>query len=97
MDNLFLNSDISWEMWYLMFHLFGARWVTPKTVFELLACWKGHFGKQHNIQIWKALPSCWSERHTVLRGVIFLYKTSILKSTLQFEDSHLFQKFHGVL
>ena len=48
--------------------MFGARWVTPRMVVELLACWKGHFGKRHNIEIQKALlPSClmrsiWTER-----------------------------------
>ena len=40
----------------LVFCVFGVKWVTPRTEVDLLVSWKGHFGKWHNIELWKFIP-----------------------------------------
>jgi hypothetical protein len=42
----------------LVFGLFGVLRVMPKTVADLLTCWKGNFGRRHTNEIWKAVPLC---------------------------------------
>ena len=40
---------MAWELLSLIFCVFGADWVMPYFVMELLACWEGSFGKQINV------------------------------------------------
>ena len=47
-DHLFLHCPIAFEMWTMVFTLFGIYWVMPKTLVDLLACWQGKFGRHHN-------------------------------------------------
>ena len=35
MDHFLLHCPIAWELWHLVFCLFGIHWVTPHTVIEL--------------------------------------------------------------
>lgn len=43
-------------IWCLPF--FGAHWVMPQGVIDLIACWQGHFRWHKNGDIWKAIPRC---------------------------------------
>lgn len=36
-----------------LFVCFWVRWSMPRTVIQLLVCWKGQFGKQDGTEIWK--------------------------------------------
>ena len=40
-DHLLLHCSIAWELWSLVFYLFGIQWAMPHTVLELL-----RFGKE---------------------------------------------------
>ena len=51
----------------LVFCVLGVKGVMPRTKVDLLVSWKGHFGKWHNIELWKFIPlglmwSIWRER-----------------------------------
>ena len=35
---LFLHCDFAYNLWSLMFCLFGFHWINPKRVLDLLAC-----------------------------------------------------------
>lgn len=39
-------------LWTFVFCLVGMNWVMPKSVSELLFCWKGTFGKKSQPKIW---------------------------------------------
>lgn len=57
-DHLLLLCPFALELWSMVFRLFGVYWVTPKSVFNLLAAWQGCFGNHRNGIIWKAIPHC---------------------------------------
>ena len=42
-------------------YLFGVSWVVPRSMTNLLACWKGPFGRV-KYETWRAIPLClmWS-------------------------------------
>ena len=66
-DHLLIRSPIAFDLWFMVFTLFGIHWVMSKTV-ELLACWEGKFGRHRNAAIWIAMPHClmwciWQERN----------------------------------
>lgn len=42
------------QAWFVcLFVCFWVRWSMPRTVIQLLVCWKGQFGKQDGTEIWK--------------------------------------------
>ena len=43
-DHLLLHCPIVYELWSMVFTLFGIHWAMPKTVVEILACWQRNFG-----------------------------------------------------
>ena len=45
----------AYELWSLIFCVFGVALVMPCSVMELLACWEGSFGKG---RIWKTVFLC---------------------------------------
>ena len=47
-DHILLYCPIVYELWSMVFTLFGIHWAMPKTVVELLACWQGNFGHHCN-------------------------------------------------
>ena len=66
-DNLLPHCPIVYELWSIVFTLFGIYWEMPKNVVELLACWQGNLGHHRNGVIWMAVPHCliwciWRER-----------------------------------
>ena len=88
-DHLLLHCPIVYELWSMVFTLFGIHWAMPKTVVELLACWQGNFGHHCNGVIWMAVPHClmwciWRERNnrcfedyerTIVGLKLFFFKT----------------------
>ena len=52
MDHLLLHCPIAWELWSLVFYLFGIHWVMPHTVLELFEAWQGKFARHRNIDVW---------------------------------------------
>lgn len=57
-DHLPLNFDIARELWSLTLVLFGVQYIMPKWVIDLLACWKGCFGRHHSGDIWNVIRLC---------------------------------------
>ena len=43
-DHLLLHCSIAYELWSMVFCLFGIHWVMPYKVSELLASWQRKFG-----------------------------------------------------
>ena len=67
-DHLLIHCPIAFDLWSMVFTLFGIHWVMPKTVVDLLACWQGKLGRHRNSAIWTAVPHClmwciWRERN----------------------------------
>ena len=68
MYHLLLHCSIDWELWSLVFCLFGIQWVMPHTVLELFEAWQWKFTRHHHIDIWRLVPHCliwciWRERN----------------------------------
>jgi hypothetical protein len=61
-DHLLLHCPFAWEVWSMVFDLFGVYWVMLSSILELLECWQGYFGKHRNFLIWRVVPHClmWS-------------------------------------
>ena len=57
-DHLFIHCSIDFDLWSMVFTLFGIHWVMSKTVVDLLACWQGKLGRHRNSAIWMAMPHC---------------------------------------
>ena len=67
-DHLLLHCPIAYELWSMVFCLFGIHWVMPYKVSEVLASWPGKFGRHQNIGLWRFVPHClfwclWRERN----------------------------------
>jgi hypothetical protein len=67
-DHLLLHCPFAWELWSMVFELFGVLWVMPRSIVEMLECWQGNFGKHRNCLIWRVVPHClmwsiWRERN----------------------------------
>ena len=57
-DHLVLHYPIAYELWSMVFYLFGIHWVTLYKVIELSASWQGKFGRHRNIDFWRFVPHC---------------------------------------
>ena len=67
-DHLLIHCPFAFDLWSMVFTLFGIHWVMPKTVVELVACRQGKFGRHRNSAIWMVVPYClmwciWRERN----------------------------------
>ena len=68
-DHLLLHCPIAYEMWSMVFCLFGICWVMPQRVVDLLYCWSCNFRRHRNIVIWRMVPPhclmwcIWRERN----------------------------------
>ena len=68
-NHLLLHCPITFELWSMVWSLFGVIWVMPQSVVDLFASWPGLFGEQRNIDLWWAVPHCvlwslWRERNS---------------------------------
>ena len=67
-NHLLLHCPIAFELWSMIWSLFGVIWVMPQSVADLFASWQGPFGRQRNIDLWQVVPHCvlwcpWQERN----------------------------------
>ena len=57
-DHLLLHCPIAYDLWSMVFYLFGIHWVMPYKVSEVLVSWQGKFGTHRNIGLWRFVPHC---------------------------------------
>ena len=57
-NHLLLHCPIAFELWSIVWSLFGVIWVMPQSVADLFASWQVPFGRQRNIDLWRAVPHC---------------------------------------
>ena len=55
-------------LWGMVLSLFGAQWVFPETVKEVIISWKGSFVGKKRKRIWRSIPpfifwTVWKERN----------------------------------
>ena len=67
-DHLFLHCHVAWELWNMVFSLFGVHWVMPCHVVDLLASWSYKCSRRKSLVIWSMIPHCimwgvWRERN----------------------------------
>ena len=67
-DHLLFHFPQVFELWSLVFCLFGLHWVMPHKVIEMFKSWQGKFGRHRNIEFWRIVPHClmwciWSKRN----------------------------------
>ena len=68
MDHLLLHCPTDYELWSLVFYLFGLHWVMPLKEVELFEFWQGNFRRHRYIVFWRLVPHClmwciWRERN----------------------------------
>ena len=51
MNNLLLHCPIAYELWSMVWTLFGLLWVMPQSVIDLLSSWQGSFGGHQSIDL----------------------------------------------
>ena len=47
-DHLLFHCPIAYDLWSMVFCLFGIHWVILYKVSEVLASWQGKFGRHRN-------------------------------------------------
>ena len=109
-DHLLLHCPIVYELWSMVFILFGIHWAMPKIVVELLACWQGNFGHHRYGVIWMAVPHClmmwciWRERNnwcfadfkrTIANLKLFFFKT--LSDWMSIIGSHSISSIYDLM
>ena len=68
-NHLLLHCPIAYELWSMVWALFGLQWVMPHGVSDLFSSQQGSFGGHRNIDLWRAVPHCvlqciWRERNS---------------------------------
>ena len=106
-DHLLIHCPIAFDLWSMVFTLFGIHCVMPKIVVELLACWQEKFGRHRNFAIWMAVPHClmwciWQERSNFehLERLVSDLKLFFLKTLLDWVIVLGFRSFslvHGFM
>ena len=85
-NHILLHCIVVRVLWEIVLALFGANWVFPKTVKEMLFSWRGPFVGEKRKKIWTFIPLCifwtvWKERNRLAfrRGSLasFFYKQMI--------------------
>ena len=57
-DHLLLHCPIAYELWTMVFYLFGIYGTMLPKVIELLASWQGKFSQHQIIAIRRLVPHC---------------------------------------
>ena len=58
-DHLLLHCPMAFEMWSMIFCLFGICWVMPQRVVDLLDCWSCNFRQHCNIVFGGLCRTAW--------------------------------------
>ena len=69
-NHLLIHCTKARILWDLLFNLFGALWILPSSVKEILLGWHGQFVGNKWVKVWRAAPLClfwtiWRERNRV--------------------------------
>ena len=73
-NHILLHCIVVRVLWEIVLALFGAHWVFPETVKEVLLSWRGPFVGKKRKKIWNSIPLCifwtvWKERNrSAFRG-----------------------------
>ncbi|KAG7990759.1 hypothetical protein I3843_02G040800 [Carya illinoinensis] len=67
-DHLLLHCKVAQCLWDEVFSRVGVAWVMPRSVRDLMCCWKGIRGNVQIATVWKMIPHCimwcvWMERN----------------------------------
>ena len=57
-DHLFLYCPIAYDLWTVVWRLFGLLRVMSQKVLDLLVGWQGSFDGNWNIAFWRAVAHC---------------------------------------
>ena len=68
-NHLLLHCPITYELWSMVWALFGLQWVMPHGVSDLFLRWQGSFSGHWSIDLWRVVPHCvlwciWRERNS---------------------------------
>ncbi|KAJ9677832.1 hypothetical protein PVL29_022672 [Vitis rotundifolia] len=67
-NHLLIQCTVAGGLWGMVLSLFGAQWVFPETVKEVIISWKGSFVGKKRKRIWRSIPlfifwTVWKERN----------------------------------
>ncbi|XP_042952153.1 uncharacterized protein LOC122289242 [Carya illinoinensis] len=67
-DHLLLHCEVARSLWHDVFSRVGVAWVMPRSVRDLMCCWKGIRENAQIAAVWKMIPHCimwcvWLERN----------------------------------
>ena len=67
-NHLFIHCTVASVLWGMVLSLFGAQWVFPETVKEVIISWKGSFVGKKRKRIWRSILlfifwTVWKERN----------------------------------
>ena len=67
-NHLLIHCTVARVLWEIVLGLFGAQWVFPETVKEVVLSWKGSFVGKKRKKIWRSIPlfifwTVWKERN----------------------------------
>lgn len=67
-DHLFIHCPFAIGVWNYIMSSFGVSWVMPRSILDVICCWKGVMGKQGHGKVWDGfihhfLWSIWTERN----------------------------------
>ena len=68
MNLYFLHCSMEKQLWDTILTMFGAHWVMPRNLRDLIACWPGALGCLRHVVIWRVILHClmwclWWERN----------------------------------
>ena len=68
-NHLLLHCPIAYDLWSMVWALFGLQWVMPHGVSDLFSSWLGSFSGHQSIDLWRVVPHCvlwciWRERNS---------------------------------
>ena len=57
-NHLLLLCPIAYDLWFMVWALFGLQWVITHGVSDLFSSWLGSFSGHQSIDLWRAVPHC---------------------------------------
>ncbi|RVW37986.1 putative ribonuclease H protein [Vitis vinifera] len=80
-NHILLHCTVVRALWEIVLALFGANWVFPEKVKDMLVSWRGPFVGRKRKRIWTSIPLCifwtvWKERNRLAfrRGSLAIQK-----------------------
>ena len=55
-NHLLIHCTVARVLWGIVLGLFGAQWVFPESVKEVVLSWKGSFVGKKGKKIWRSIP-----------------------------------------